>query len=410
MEFHGEVLFEGLLDWLTVIPPGFECIPPFGYCGPDFPVIFELESVWFSVINGDFYGEMYGLVFGRIPFVDVFTDGTWCSTMAMTPGLPILERFIEPDTITVKQLPSMSDLSVVKLECVKNGDPQLGEQVCFAITADNLGPSDATGVQVMDMLPAGLSYDSDSASTGWYNPTTGVWDIGEFADGDSATLDITATITDTGMITNLAVISGDQPDPELSNNASSLTLIVDPTAVTSIEIELNHGLNLISLPLIPGIPTHDPDPDTVLSGSIPALTSADIVYAYDSTWAPSVWRDHVPGVGGSLRDLGPGIDDGLGYWVIKNSAGSATLTIDGVELQAPPNVPSSYDLDIGWNLLGFKSVMPRTAGEYLAGIAGKYTIIYGFENGAYFIVQSADLMEPGLGYWIALVDTGTVYP
>jgi len=68
----------------------------------------------------------------------------------------------------------------------------------------------------------------------------------------------------------------------------------------------------------------------------------------------------------------------------------------------------------GWNLLGFKSTTAKAPAEYLAAIAGKYTIIYGYNAVAdlYFIAGAPgnELLQPGLGYWIAMTDDGTVYP
>jgi hypothetical protein len=61
-------------------------------------------------------------------------------------------------------------------------------------------------------------------------------------------------------------------------------------------------------------------------------------------------------------------------------------------------------------LIGFKSTADRTAGDYLAGIAGKWTKIYGYANSSFVVVQSGDNMKTGYGYWIAVTSAGTIYP
>ena len=43
---------------------------------------------------------------------------------------------------------------------------------------DNAGPSDGTGIQVTDLLPAGVTYVSDSPSQGTYVSGTGIWTVG----------------------------------------------------------------------------------------------------------------------------------------------------------------------------------------------------------------------------------------
>ena len=58
----------------------------------------------------------------------------------------------------------------------------------FTIVATNNGPNDATGVAVLDLLPVGLTYTWDD-SAGWYDPVTGIWDIGVLGNGEGATLD-----------------------------------------------------------------------------------------------------------------------------------------------------------------------------------------------------------------------------
>jgi uncharacterized repeat protein (TIGR01451 family) len=333
-------------------------------------------------------------------------NGTFCSTMAATAGLPIQERFIEPASVTVKQHPSEADLEVSKI--VSDGEPLVGDDVDFTITVTNWGPSDATGLQVTDVLPDGLSYVSHDTAWGWYNPDTGVWDIGELPGPEDMTvwyaeLTITATVTDAGTITNMAVVTAaDQHDPVLTDNAATATVESERTAHETWDIELDEGWNLISLPLMPDStnPADVLDPANV----DPDLGEEDIVWGYDPSTG---WDDWVPTLGGPLAE----IRDGWGYWVdISEATGAAILTVNGEELPTGNAVPPSYDVVVGWNLIGFKSTAQRTAGEYLAGIEGKYTIIYGYDDGAYFIVQSTDLMDPTLGYWIAVTVDGTIYP
>jgi hypothetical protein len=198
------------------------------------------------------------------------------------------------------------------------------------------------------------------------------------------------------------VTAADQHDPVLTDNAATATVESERTAHETWDIELDEGWNLISLPLMPDStnPADVLDPANV----DPDLGEEDIVWGYDPSTG---WDDWVPTLGGPLAE----IRDGWGYWVdISEATGAAILTVNGEELPTGNAVPPSYDVVVGWNLIGFKSTAQRTAGEYLAGIEGKYTIIYGYDDGAYFIVQSTDLMDPTLGYWIAVTVDGTIYP
>ncbi len=111
----------------------------------------------------------------------------------------------------------VADLSLTKT--VNNPMPNIGSNIIFTITVSNSGPNDATNVAVADALPAGLTFVSATASQGSYNNTLGVWTIGTIANGANVTLQITATVTSSGPITNTAqVSSSDQIDPDSTPN------------------------------------------------------------------------------------------------------------------------------------------------------------------------------------------------
>jgi len=77
-----------------------------------------------------------------------------------------------------------------------------------------------------------------------------------------------------------------------------------------------------------------------------------------------------------------------------------------------PELPLAYDVLVGWNMVAFKSTTANVpATDYLGGT--EYVRIYRFENGAWFFIPGPpyeDPMEPGLGYWVALTEPGTIYP
>jgi uncharacterized repeat protein (TIGR01451 family) len=113
-----------------------------------------------------------------------------------------------------------ADLRVQKF--ANNMTPAIGSQITFSIVASNLGQNDATGVLVLDLLPAGYTFVSANASKGSYNNNTGVWTIGDLDNGDDETLQIVVTVNATGSYTNTAIISGDQFDPVPENNIFSV--------------------------------------------------------------------------------------------------------------------------------------------------------------------------------------------
>lgn len=116
---------------------------------------------------------------------------------------------------------SLSDLSLTKTTA--NSGSGLGTDATFTIIVTNSGPTDATGVAVLDQLPAGLTYVS-STPVGAYNSGTGVWTVGNLASGASATLQLVARIDALGAITNTAQVSAsNQPDPDSTPNNNNAT-------------------------------------------------------------------------------------------------------------------------------------------------------------------------------------------
>ncbi|MBO9664849.1 hypothetical protein, partial [Dokdonella sp.] len=131
-----------------------------------------------------------------------------------------------------------ADVAVTKT--VDNAAPNVGETVTFTVTATNNGPNNATGVAITDALPAGLTFVSATPSQGSYDSTSGLWTVGALANGANATLAITATVIQTGSITNTATKSaGDQFDPNASNNAGSALLNAQPSA----DLQVNKTVN-----------------------------------------------------------------------------------------------------------------------------------------------------------------------
>ena len=131
------------------------------------------------------------------------------------------------NTDTVTETPQYADLAVDKQ--VSDATPNVGDIITFTITLSNLGADTATGVTVLDKLPAGLEFVSASPSQGTYASGTGVWDVGTVDTVYPRTLSIQARVpTPTSGIpqpqTNTASVStSDQYDPDPDNNSSSAT-------------------------------------------------------------------------------------------------------------------------------------------------------------------------------------------
>ena len=116
---------------------------------------------------------------------------------------------------------------------VSNPNPVIGGTVIYTITVSNAGPLTATGMQVQDALPSGVSYVSDNSS-GAFNSSTGIWTVpGSLSSGASANLQITAIVNASGNYANLAeVFASGLADPDSTPNNANIAPLEDDTAVT----------------------------------------------------------------------------------------------------------------------------------------------------------------------------------
>lgn len=121
-------------------------------------------------------------------------------------------------------------LPAADLSVAKSADATtvtVGETVTYRITVRNTGPNQATGVTVIDQLPDHLIFLSAAASQGSYDPATGLWTIGDLADGATATLTLQAKATAAGPITNTATVDGNETDLTSANNTDTVTICVE---------------------------------------------------------------------------------------------------------------------------------------------------------------------------------------
>jgi uncharacterized repeat protein (TIGR01451 family) len=138
-----------------------------------------------------------------------------------TKGLDIWTYYPSNSPSTsVVLVSAAADIAVGK--SVSDATPAIGTNITFTITTSNRGPNDATGITVSDPLPAGLTFVSASASQGSHSATTGTWSVGSLANGASASLQLTATVTGTSAVTNTATRSGSSPgDYDPANDTAS---------------------------------------------------------------------------------------------------------------------------------------------------------------------------------------------
>ena len=133
------------------------------------------------------------------------------------------------DSETIKITP-LVDLAITKV--VDNANPLFDSIITYTITVVNNGPDASTEVVVKDIWPAnGLKFIT---STGTYNPSTGIWNVGELGSNEIATLTITAKTTAVGKFENKVSVNGTGYDSNLSNNNASVNITVPDCVILNI--------------------------------------------------------------------------------------------------------------------------------------------------------------------------------
>jgi hypothetical protein len=161
----------------------------------------------------------------------------------------------------------------------------------------------------------------------------------------------------------------------------------NPPAGASSTVKLATGWNLISLPVRPA--------NTGIDSVLSAINGKfDAIYSYDA--AKGQYLSYVPGE--KRNDL-TSLENGRGYWIYMNQAGS--LTVNGVAAS------KSVDLQAGWNLAGLSSTSAVPIATALSSLKGKYEAVYAFDTSSntyrgHDPQAGGELtsMSPGEGYWI----------
>lgn len=123
-----------------------------------------------------------------------------------------------------------ADLGVLKW--VDDVMPQVDEMVTYTVELMNHGPFTASGIQILDLLPEGLAFESATPSVGSYDDNTGIWSIDSLSVSNGITLELTALATEdlAGLfVTNVAeVLRINQADLNPENNRDEAVIRVAP--------------------------------------------------------------------------------------------------------------------------------------------------------------------------------------
>ncbi|KZX17383.1 large cysteine-rich periplasmic protein OmcB precursor [Methanobrevibacter cuticularis] len=132
------------------------------------------------------------------------------------------------------------NLTVTKTVNV-TGNVVNGQTISYNITVTNNGPNNATNVKVNELLPSALVYLNHTASLN-YNPSTGVWNIGNLANGDSISLIIVVRVNGTGNIGNSVNVTSTEENINNETNGTNITENI--TVVPGVNLTVTKTVNV----------------------------------------------------------------------------------------------------------------------------------------------------------------------
>ncbi len=286
--------------------------------------------------NGTLSVQLGNLAAGAVATTNVVVTVNPGAAGSITNTVTVTGNVFDPNLSNNTSTVTTQVGQSVDLALVKTASPnpvKAGQQLTYTLTATNDGPSNATGVTIVDTLPANTSYSSASdQSSATITGQTLTLNVGNLAVGASSTVTVVVVVasTATGTITNTATVSGNQPDPNLANNTASVTTQIDVPIIERATTDLKI------------VKTANPNPVTVgnalaytLVVSNNSLTTATGVTVVDTlptgfsySWA--VGQNSATIVGNTLTlnlsDLAPQASETITIGGVVTAAAASTIT------------------------------------------------------------------------------------
>lgn len=154
-------------------------------------------------------------------------------------------------TVVVTPLESRADLQVTQQ--LDPSQPVVGKEAMYRMTVRNLGPESATGVGVVDTLPASVLFLGSTTSQGTALKSGNflIAELGMVAPQTEVTVRMRVLFKTATTATNVVEVSANEPDPAAGNNRSSMTVTPILEAPT-LEIRLTEAGEVeVSWPVYP---------------------------------------------------------------------------------------------------------------------------------------------------------------
>jgi virginiamycin B lyase len=193
---------------------------------PPAGVTFVSATGGIQPVNGLLTFPLGSLAAGASTTVTVVVTPKTASTIPLTDFARVLMKQTDPtladNSITLRTVVSPSAAPDLAISGDAPGSVALGNNVTYTLTVTNDGSSGATGVKLIDTLPAGVSFVS---ATGGVAPANGAltFDLGNLAAGANLTVAIVVTPEAAITLKNQASVGGNETDATPADNSLTQT-------------------------------------------------------------------------------------------------------------------------------------------------------------------------------------------
>jgi uncharacterized repeat protein (TIGR01451 family) len=106
----------------------------------------------------------------------------------------------------------------------------------YVIAVTNYGPAVATNVVISDLLPAGVTFVTNSCNCVETNAGLLTYSAGTLGVSNGVSFNVTVIPTTAGYITNIVTAIANEPDPNSNNIQTNITLVTTPTADVGVSV------------------------------------------------------------------------------------------------------------------------------------------------------------------------------
>ena len=321
---------------------------------------------------------------------------------------------------------TVTDLAIDKSDNVDQVSP--GSNIIYTLSITNNGPSDATGVVVLDALPSGVSFVS-ATNGGTYDAGSHTvrWVLGGLATGASTSVNVTVEVNEStsGTITNTAMVTGNERDSyRASNTATEATAIntgsVNNPPVAEADAAVTDEDSPVAI-VAPGILNNDSDADigdTLTVTAVDTSGTAGAVTAWNAdgsfTYDPDGQFEYLKTGGSTTDSFIYTVSDGNGG----TDTATVTITINGAS-DAPTNI-SLDDSSVAENQPSGTAVGSFSTADPDTGDTFTYTLVSGTggnDNGSFTIagnvLRTAAVFDyetkSSYSVRVRTTDSGTLY-